>query len=157
MRTITGTIIGIDGIVVANTAVTFTLVNTRGLPTSTFDAVTYDRVYGSKTVTTDTLGAFSVSLWENTKLVDDTCYLVEVAIANDIPFMASVSEGIAALDWLEFKVAGQIVTPAQLLIIEAFINRAELAASGAEASVLSLTTIVGDINAALNAINGEII
>ncbi len=157
MRTITGTLLTVDGLPIANTVVSFTLVNNKALPTNSFDAITFDRVYGSKTATTDASGNFTISLYENSKLIDITYYLVTTDMLNDVPFMAALLEGATALDWLEFKANGEALTPATLLIYEAYVARAELAASGAEASALSLTTIVGDINAALNTINGEII
>lgn len=133
MRTITGTLLTVDGLPIANTEVSFSLVDRKALPTSSFDATTFDRVYGSKSVVTDVSGNFTISLYENTKLVDVTGYLVKVNIPNDAPFIASLAEGVAALDWLEFKAGGSVVEPAQLLILTEFMDRTEAAALATEA------------------------
>lgn len=133
MRTIIGTLLTVDGLPLASTEVTFSLVNNQALPTTSFDAITYDRIYGSRLATTDSLGNFTIELYENSKLIDITFYLVKVDIANDIPFIAALSEGVSAIDWLEFKANGETLTPATLLIYENYVSRAENASTLAEA------------------------
>lgn len=151
MRTITGTALTVDGLPVANTVVSFTLVNNNVLPTASFDAVTYDRVYGTKSALTDVNGSFTISLYENDKLIDITYYLVKVDIANDVPFMSALLTGATVIDWLEFKATGETITPATLLIYEAYVARAEAAVSGAETAETNTLLYWNNINAQVTA------
>ncbi|MCK9332538.1 MAG: hypothetical protein M0Q19_05090, partial [Candidatus Cloacimonetes bacterium] len=126
MRTITGVLELINGTPAAGKQITFTLVNsTNNKPISSFIAATHERVYGSVIVTTDEFGAFSVSLVENTLLVDETYYLVTTNVSPDIPFRAGLAEGLTDLDWLEFKASGGQIEPAVLDIIQNYIDEAE--------------------------------
>lgn len=132
MRTIDGTLEYVNGAPAKYIKITFTLVDPNNKPTSSYVAETYERVYGSFIATTDENGDFSISLWENDKLVDTTSYLVQVDLDSDVPFTAALASGAGSLDWLEFKVAGNSVDPATLEILAEYIARAEAAAVNAE-------------------------
>lgn len=152
MRTITGTLERIDGTPAANTKISFTLVNSNNRPVSSFIAASGEMVYGSKDVTTDENGAFSVSLVENDTLTDVTWYLVTPDISPKVPFKAALASGADPIDWLDFKESGGPIEPAVLNIIQNYIDEAEAAATTATAGAqvildnkTNLDLVAGDL------------
>jgi len=123
MRTITGTIENVGGSPAANIEVKFTLVNQLSVPISTFVADTKEKIYGAFSVYTDTNGDFTISLWENDKLADESYYLVEVDLDTDTPFQAALLTGTGAIDWLDFLASGGTVNPAALDVMQDYLDR----------------------------------
>lgn len=114
MREINGILEHVDGSPAKFTTIYFSLVDTAGSVTSSFIASSHERVYGTRSVRTDENGHFSISLVENTTLIDETYYYINTDISSISAFTAGLEEGATALDWLEFKAYGEPITPADL-------------------------------------------
>lgn len=119
---------GPSGVLLANTTITFTLVDFNDTPTGAFDATTGDHVIGSVSVVTNASGEFSVGLWPNTRGDRTTKYVCAIKHPNAEVFVSIVPAGAAPLSWLDFKLAGAVLTPIQVTALDAHI--ADLTAHG---------------------------
>ena len=91
-----------DGTVLANVAITFKLMDPNGLFIDTWDATTYERVAGIKTVTTDVNGEFVVALWPNDRGSTVTQYLCHVDSQYVQDFISTLPSGPTGMSWAEF-------------------------------------------------------
>lgn len=121
MRNIIGSISKVDGTPASNVKIKFVLVDANNKPISNFD-IGGERVVGKKTVTTDANGDFTVSLWENDKFIDVSYYYVTVSMTGDTPFKSALLTGTGDISWLDFKLSGQPVTPAELEVLQAYFD-----------------------------------
>lgn len=99
-----------DGTVLANITITFKLMNPDGLFVDAWDATTFERVAGIKTVVTDAQGEFVVDLWPNDRGSEVTQYLCHVDSPYVRDFTASLPSGPTGLSWVEFM-GGAIPLP----------------------------------------------
>ena len=130
-----------DGSVQRNVSVTFTLVNaTTKKPIR--DAVNLDTkcliTEPTAIVKTDNNGIFSVSLTENDKLDIATMYLCQIHDKTPSSgFFASISSGIGALSFFDFRLNGQPLNPAELSTLQAHIDNANVHLSQADRLALN--------------------
>lgn len=103
-----------DGTVLANTKVTFTLMNPAGLFIDGWDTFTQERVAGLKTVTTDAQGIFTVALWPTDRGNDVLLYLCHVDSPYFRDFSAALPSASFPLAWVDFM-GGTIPLPPALL------------------------------------------
>lgn len=164
MRNVVGRLIDVNNQPMVNTTIIFTLINAKGKPTVSFDTVSLDRVYSPRRVVTDANGEFSIALVENAVMSDETKYLVQTIVDNDTPFTAYLPTGVGDVEWIDFKYGSTIVPPYEIPTYLDYVGRAEAAALSAEEDALAVhseylyvVTAIGDIDAALDAINGEVI
>lgn len=103
-----------DGTVLAGVPISFTLMNTNGLFVDAWDAITFERVAGLKTVTTDINGEFSVDLWPNDRGSEVTQYVCHVDSEYVRDFIASLPSGGSGLTWVEFMGGATPLPPVPL-------------------------------------------
>lgn len=103
-----------DGTVLAGVEITFTLITPAGLCTDAWDALSNERVTGTKKVTTDIAGEFSVELWPNDRGGEVTQYLCHGQAACLRDFIASLPSGATPLTWLQFM-GGALPLPPEVL------------------------------------------
>lgn len=117
-----------NNVLLSSTRVTFTLVDANDQPTGAFDATTGERVIGRVSVVTDANGEFSTLLWPNDRGDRTTRYACVVDYPGADRFLSSVASGASPLSWLEFKLAGAVLTPIQSTALDLHI--ADLTAHG---------------------------
>lgn len=118
-RTISNTgspLTDVNGALLADTIIRFTLVNDRSYAAGTFDVETGEPVApGPYLATTDEAGLFSVDLWPTSRGLEQRFYLCEIAPASDTvdfpAFKAPLADGIGTLPFLAFRLAGDTVQP----------------------------------------------
>ena len=125
----------VGGNVLANTQVTFTLVDAQGNPTDTFDSVDFSRICGSTSTTTASDGTFSVYLWPNDRGTTNTMYKCTVANATVAPVMGILTAAISITSWYLFKTTTPSYTPAQSTALTVEIARAEAAEAVLQANI----------------------
>jgi lysophospholipase L1-like esterase len=123
-----------DGTVLARVALSFTLVDESGAPQDVWDAVTFEHVLGSVSVTTDANGEFSVNLWPNSRGDRTSRYACVIDSAYATAFTGSVDASADPLEWIDFMLAGEPLTPEGLSALQ----RALDAAADAEAAQLAI-------------------
>lgn len=85
--------------------------------TSTFDALTGERVVGTYSATTDASGEFTIALWPNDRGNTNTRYLCHVEAENVADIYGVVTTGVGSMLWIDFYEAGVPLTPAQLTLL----------------------------------------
>lgn len=142
-----------NGPPLANTRVTFVLVDANGFPTSAWDAETHERVVGKVTTTTDAEGHFTVELWPNSRGNVPTMYACRVNHPDARTFRAAVDAGEGALQWIDFMLAGEALNAQGLSALGQHIADTDGAHA---ASAISITAIEGldadNVQAALAAL-----
>ena len=148
----------VAGNTLANTVVTFTLVDQQGNPTDTFDTVDFSRICGSTSATTASDGTFSVYLWPNDRGSTNTMYKCTVANANVAPVMGVMLQALSTTSWFLFKTTPNSYTPAQSSALTAEIIRAEAAEAALQNNINSeaATRAANDLTAGITGgtING---
>lgn len=135
-----------EGVLLANTTITFTLVDFNDTPTGAFDATTGEHVLGDVSVVTDAFGEFSIALWPNDRGDRVTKYVCRVKHPNADRFVSVVPSGVADLSWLDFKLAGTVLTPLEITQLDA--HMADVTAHGIYVySPVELFTIGGVVDA----------
>ena len=123
------------GALLANALITFTLVNTIGLPANAIDAISLQDVASIPiTTTTDAQGEFAVALWPTSRADRPVRYRVVVDHPGVTPFTAPLADGVTDLSWVAFMLGGAPLTPAEISQLElhlAEINAQKLAAQDA--------------------------
>lgn len=101
-----------DGTLLADTLLTFTLVDTiKHRPVSMFDVLSSEFIVGADvTVTTDVNGEFSIPLWPNVRGEIATVY--KVIVDNDAvrPFYIRMPEGVGDCTFIQAKTELQTLT-----------------------------------------------
>jgi hypothetical protein len=115
----------VAGNVLSNTVVTFTLVDSQGNPTDTFDATDFARICGSTTATTSSTGEFTVYLWPNDRGTTNTMY--KCTITGIAPVMGVMLQALPITTWFLFKTTPNSYTPTQATALTAEIARAQAA------------------------------
>lgn len=118
-RTISNTgapLTDINGAVLADTRIRFTLVNNRSYAGGTFDTETGEPIApGPFYATTDASGLFNIALWPTSRGLEERFYLVEIAPESDAvefpPFKAPLADGAGSLPFLSFRLSGDTVQP----------------------------------------------
>lgn len=122
-RTISNTgepLTGPGGVVLTSTTITFTLVDSRGIPVTAIDSLTDERVVGSASVVTDAGGLFSISLWPTDRGNIATRYLVEIDYPGVESFLAVLPYGDGST--LSFTLFQTYLQPFTAEDISAFIR-----------------------------------
>lgn len=118
-RTISNTgspLTDVNGALLADTIIRFTLVNDRSYAAGTFDVETGEPVApGPYLATTDNNGIFSVDLWPTSRGLEQRFYLCEIAPESDtVDFPAFKAPLVAddyPLPFLSFRISGDTVPP----------------------------------------------
>lgn len=103
-----------DGTVLAGIEIVFTLRNPNGLFVDAWDAISYERVTGRKSVITDVNGEFIVELWPNDRGSEVTEYVCHVDSCYVRDFAASLPSGPTGLSWVQFMGGATPLPPVDL-------------------------------------------
>lgn len=137
-----------NGTLMANVKIYFTLVDSVNRDTDAFDVTTNERISGTVNTVTNSLGEFTINLWPNDRGDKLTKYLCR---ADGIPsFSSQVPSGVGYLSWYNFKHNGAILSPSELLALDAHIADANLHLSTFQNTLLDgldQTLISQDLNA----------
>jgi len=107
-RNIQGYLFRADGTTIASQNIKFTLVDETGRPTAAWDAITFERVVGTKIVTTDANGYLDIALWATDRGDIETYYKCECdtygfdTLTAPLPYAASA---ISFSDWANLGTA----------------------------------------------------
>lgn len=124
-----------DGALLANTRITFELVDSMGARTDAWDALTNERVGGDAiTATTDSAGEFSADLWPNSRGNRSTKYKCTVDYPGFRVFSSVVEESGLPLPWVSFMLAGAEMTPQEVSQLTQFLADIEAARDAAQAA-----------------------
>lgn len=110
------------GQILANTVVSFVIINDEYRRTDVFDYETGERISGEVHIETDENGLFSVDLFPTSRADRPCHYLVHVRNNAFLDFRASLQEGGGPLDWFAFKRGGIDVTPWQYGLIQYWLD-----------------------------------
>jgi uncharacterized membrane protein len=104
-----------DGTVLANTRVSFDLVNARGKMVSLFDVESGELVSANTVrVVTDENGEFSVPLWPNNRGEVPSAYRVTVSNRGVTPFLIRVEDGTGDLLLVDARRAMEEMSPQEI-------------------------------------------
>lgn len=139
-----------DGQVLSGVRVSFQLVDSYGVATTSWDALTHEAVVGQPIVaTTDEDGEFSVDLWPNSRGNPPTRYRCTVDHPAFKTFSGTVDDlSLGPLQWVEFMAASATLEPQDLG--EMSLYRQEFAAG-----LQTLGTAVGVAGASATASQGS--
>lgn len=127
-----------DGILLTNIAITFELVDNKGMRISSWDAITGENIVGDAVnVTTDAQGEFSVHLWPNTRGNKPTRYLCTVHHPNFRPFFGAVEDVPGELPWVYFMAASTPLTEQEVFQLRQYIDEIETLVAHADVSASS--------------------
>lgn len=117
----------VNGALLANVTIRFTLINDRSYAAGTFDAETGEPVApGPYVAITDEDGLFSVDLWPTSRGLEQRFYLCEIAPESDVidfpAFKAPVLDTDLPLPFLAFRLGGDTVQPWQMDAFQAHVN-----------------------------------
>lgn len=104
----------VNGNLLADILIRFTLVNSRSYAAGTFDIISGEPVApGVYTAVTNASGIFSVNLWPTSRGLEERFYLVEIAPDSETvfypPFKAPLIDGSGALNFFAFRLSGDTV------------------------------------------------
>lgn len=132
-----------SGQVVVGATITFSLVDSIGMPASAFDAISQEDVGSqSVTATTDAGGEFSVQIWPTSRADRPVRYRCTVTTPDSppytappfAPFTAQLADGVGALSWALFAASGTALTPQELSALSLIMNAVDEDRAAAQAA-----------------------
>lgn len=110
----------------AGVAITFTLVDSKGLPADGWDVLTGERIApGPWRVMTDANGVFTVGIWPTSRGDSLLFWKCSVDLPGIEDFKNGITEG-PTLSWIDFKFSGVAPTPGQLDLLAEHLADASL-------------------------------
>ncbi len=130
----------VNGGLLANTVIRFTLVNDRSYAAGTFDVETGEPVApGPYVAITDEAGLFSVALWPTSRGLEQRFYLCEIAPQSDTvdfpAFKAPLAEDADPISFLAFRLGGDAVAEWETTAFTAHVENSAIHGGGGSANI----------------------